>query len=62
MPVHLYTYQKDLDMPEQGPPPAPKRSLSYTDSDEEVTSGPPRKMVDTTDDEVMLICHETLDT
>lgn len=62
VPMHLYTYQKDLDIPEQGPPPpAPKRPLSAVDSDADLTgSGPPRNMVNTTDEEVMLICHENL--
>lgn len=60
VPVHLYNYQKDLDMPAQGPPPDHKRSVIHVDSDLDITSGPPTKTVNTTDDEVSLVCHETL--
>lgn len=69
MPVHLYTYQKDLDMPEQRANAAPKRSTPTepVESGEDVTSAPPlpppahRPLVNTIDDdELMLICHEDL--
>jgi hypothetical protein len=58
IPVHLYTYQQSLDMPVQGPAPAPKRAAS--DDDVNNNDVRPQKFANTADDEVMLVCHEKL--
>ena len=61
VPVHLYTYQKELDMPLQGPAPPPKRVVADSVAEDDEADSLPRKRVNTPDEDVMLVCHEKLE-